>query len=714
MEFEMPNILVATLGTWALIPEVLGFTNPGLVDLYRNHPHAENLVASRERNGIHPVSEVWIITTGGDFAEGNLSELKEWYELLSENPVRPLMKIWKVMAIDDLSSARECRIMGEAIMRLCLAASEAVTGGKCYHSLAGGRKTMSTDLQRAAFVFGSHGLLHVIQNLNPSKSKDQFKAGNLAAPLPPGYKDYITPLFVGSSKPDPVVELSDESSGPIKSCNFPVPEAGDVPADFHLEKDTLTLEIEERLSRSSFLLCNYSARISSEETSPGFMALYGLSPDLIKNLKTIHIGLDPDKKEPEINWLKMLPKAELHCHLGGIADARGMIEIAEANAPRIECYRGIIDPWLDTWQRRLDRGEFPRDLKALRKQNPSVPEPLSIAAFLLLFRDAPETLDRLLFGDLTSEKDFVGIGFEPYEQLGDLQGSALLQSPESLRAASRILIRDSLEHNVRYLETRCSPAKYTKGGMAPLEVASIVAKMFTGIEKLHHGLLFIASRHEDLREIDEHVNLASKMIEDPKGVTPPRGFDVAGRESSRSASDLRKYLLPLMERCLHLTIHAGETERVESIWQAVYHLNAERIGHGLTLREKALLMERFKDRGIAIEMCPSSNTQIIGFRDNYLPETKNLSIYPLKKYLEYGLRVCIGTDNPGISRTNPTSELHRAARLTPGGLSLWEVLVLVRNGFKASFAERDLRHRLIRNAEKEIIQMLQEGGIPSG
>jgi adenosine deaminase len=53
-------------------------------------------------------------------------------------------------------------------------------------------------------------------------------------------------------------------------------------------------------------------------------------------------------------------------------------------------------------------------------------------------------------------------------------------------------------------------------------------------------------------------------------------------------------------------------------------------------------------------------------------------------------------------------------RLTPGGLSLWEIQVLVRNGFKAAFAERNIRHRLIRDAEIEIIQLLQEGGIPSG
>ena len=73
-------------------------------------------------------------------------------------------------------------------------------------------------------------------------------------------------------------------------------------------------------------------------------------------------------------------------------------------------------------------------------------------------------------------------------------------------------------------------------------------------------------------------------------------------------------------------------------------------------------------------MCPSSNFQIVGFRDNYLPESSSAANYPLKNYLEQGLKVTINTDNPGISRTDFTNELHRASRLTPGGLSAWEIL----------------------------------------
>ena len=54
--------------------------------------------------------------------------------------------------------------------------------------------------------------------------------------------------------------------------------------------------------------------------------------------------------------------------------------------------------------------------------------------------------------------------------------------------------------------------------------------------------------------------------------------------------------------------------------------------------------------------------------------------------------------------TNPhaANELHRAARLSPNGLSLWEICSLVRNGFRSAFAPRDTRTRLLRQAEEEV------------
>jgi adenosine deaminase len=84
-------------------------------------------------------------------------------------------------------------------------------------------------------------------------------------------------------------------------------------------------------------------------------------------------------------------------------------------------------------------------------------------------------------------------------------------------------------------------------------------------------------------------------------------------------------------------------------------------------------------------------------------------VYPLKDYLDMGLKVSVNPDHPGISRTDFTRELHRAARMTPVGLSIWNMLKIVHNGFKTSFADHTVRNRMLREAEKEIIDLIQRG-----
>ena len=78
-----------------------------------------------------------------------------------------------------------------------------------------------------------------------------------------------------------------------------------------------------------------------------------------------------------------------------------------------------------------------------------VPEPIMIGTFLYCFRDNPSLLEKVVYYDidvnrsLTDKDLFVGFedkvgsddrkkSFARYEQLGDLQGSALLQCEETI------------------------------------------------------------------------------------------------------------------------------------------------------------------------------------------------------------------------------------------------------------------------------------------
>ncbi len=246
------------------------------------------------------------------------------------------------------------------------------------------------------------------------------------------------------------------------------------------------------------------------------------------------------------------------------------------------------------------------------------------------------------------------------------------------------------------------------GGLTEMAVSRILESELT-CPDVQCALIFIASRHGPPAEIQRHVALARQLVHpDAFRSVPLVGFDLAGNESIRSARDLRDMFMPLMEKCIHLTIHAGETEDVRSIWEALYHLNAERIGHGLKLRQQPDLLAHCLDRRVTLELCPSSNRQIVGFYENHETPRAASATYPLGDYLRRGLRVTVNTDNPGISRTNLTHEFYRAACLTPGGLTQWELLQLVRNSFRSAFVAHPARKQLLLKAESEICAFLTQ------
>ena len=707
----MTSILVTTMGTtWQILPELIGFTNPELVDLYRFHPDREQIQKTREEYDIFSVDELWIITTTGK-VDKDVEKVRNWHSLIS-SPL--IMNIWQVAETDDLASETECIRMKEAILRIVLHASEYSRNDRLILSLAGGRKTMSSDMQFAASVLGCHALLHVIDIFEFSKLIREYEPHDFTVPIPEDCRNAVTPLVTGRYARNSLVDLNTTDSPPICAEDYPIALADDGQAKSLTISDfRLSDAIRKRMENAEFLTANYTQSIMREDKGTNFFALYHLSPDKINKLKSLHIGVDPKKTDIEMNWLNRLPKAELHCHLGGVLDVSDLIRVARTSLPLIDASMPKLASWLDNWKDRLDRSVIAeiRDqivFKEIPQSVPDIPEPLAVSAFILLFQDDPDLLDDLIFGNLRNEAAFCKTGFNNYEKLGDIQGSRLLQNRESIIETCRILTEKAKAQNITHLEVRCSPVKYQKNSLTDVEVMDLIDKEI-GKEYADFSIILTASRHGSKEDIGRLTCLAQSLLDRQDGFRHLKGFDLAGDEQTCRAADVRNDLLPLMKHCLHITIHAGENVDVQSIWEAVYHLNAERIGHGLTLKDNPELMNRFIDKNIAIEMCPSSNFQIVGFQDNHLHETRLLPVYPLKEYLDAGIKVTVNTDNPGISRTSLTREFHRAARLTPRGLSLWDILRIVRNGFKASFVDRINRNDMLRKAENEIMRLMQDG-----
>ena len=114
------------------------------------------------------------------------------------------------------------------------------------------------------------------------------------------------------------------------------------------------------------------------------------------------------------------------------------------------------------------------------------------------------------------------------------------------------------------------------------------------------------------------------------------------------------------EAGLHVIAHAGEASGAESVRQAVLGLEAERIGHGIRAIEDPEILDLLAERGIPLEVCPTSNV--------HTSTVPDLRSHPLPALLERGLAVTLNTDDPSISGIDLAHEYRVAAE----GLGLAE------------------------------------------
>jgi len=699
------NILVTTFGlTWPVLPELIGFTNPGAFDFYGNHSQHPALEKLRSDYGILPCDELWIIHTDSRQALDALERFKEWMSLLKLT--QPLIRTFSYSGIYELGDAKECRAMSDLVLRTVLKATETAHDGQVIISLTGGRKNMSTDIFRASEIFGCSSVIHVADHLQSDSVIKKLSPGQLLQPLASEEADQLNPMVLyGKKSPHAIVNLDKN----LVASDFPVHEGLNEPA-----VELLNI-VDKRMGTSnSLLLNNYQQRISiSNQTS--FYGLQILPPKIIQTLENEFIGTNLKSQNEEYLWLKKLPKAELHCHLGGVLSPSETIEVALSLKNEIDELSGSnpdFKKWIDSIRRLIDENEhdhlrgYVKDSKTKLRKLPNVPEPFGVAAFLSLFREKEGLLDKLIYGDYLENEKFYAIGIKAYEILGDLQGSGLLKHPKTLTKTCQILKRKCEEQNIHYCEIRCSPEKYVNKDFESSHVVEIIHNELNDSDSTLFQLIIIGSRHNDLTLLYKHAELARELSESEKYRDFFAGFDIAGDESVRSPLNLKPDLDAILHECIKMTIHAGEDVDPENIWEAAYELNADRIGHGLTLERNPKLMKRFADRKISLEMCPSSNFQIAGFRNFLLPETIDAQLYPLGKYFASGIKVTVNTDNPGISRTDLSRELLLAAQLTEGGLSKWDILKIIRNGFKAAFLDPFRKKELILKVENKIAQHL--------
>ena len=710
------NILLCTLGaSWAVVAEIFGWVAPQHLDLYAHHPARAQLDALRQQHQLAAPNELWICGTEGPQTQASLAYLRQWWQRLGA----PMpLRVWTAAGTDQLASQAECEHMQELTLRLVLLASTYAAGGQLLLSLAGGRKTMSADLQGAGAIFGAQAWLHVV---SPEPSPAPLFARNaadrdaqpslFAAPLAAELARALTPLVAGSGTRNELLDIELDGRA-VNTHAFPIPLAEPgascawaMPASAtHAESSaSLQGELARRQRQSSQLLGNFMAQLAKTEHHDNWRSLYRLPPATIKTLRATTL------KPGHLPWLTALPKADLHRHLGGCLSLADQRTIALAIWQNIEHKKRLqalsalnsllqIQEWPWFWPDQLAGPDRP------------------VLAACLLLHASDAQLQHNLF-DVTAPRIALkqhAHGFAAYERPGELSGSALLGHPAAVAPYARALVAQAVSEGLVYLELRGSPHKYRPhdpaGFLADFDRALTAVGASTSPAKdtgaavgLRIGFVWILDRRQrhTLAAVVAQAVAARQAL--PHFLL---GLDLAGDEGTHNPAALASGFAPAFEACLPITIHAGEGESAENIWQAAYHLHADRIGHGLSLVEDAALASRFRDRGICLELCPSSNREVVGFSDPAYPVTSGHPTYPLRRFIDSGLPVTLCTDNPGISRTTLAAEYLCAARMTEGGLSQWESLALMRQAFVHAFLPSAEREVLTKNADRSIFRQL--------
>jgi adenosine deaminase len=107
---------------------------------------------------------------------------------------------------------------------------------------------------------------------------------------------------------------------------------------------------------------------------------------------------------------------------------------------------------------------------------------------------------------------------------------------------------------------------------------------------------------------------------------------------------------------LGVTVHAGEDDDWHSVDEVVRHLDPDRIGHGIHAAQDAALCKRLAERGILLEICPSSNLDTGVVKD--LDELRGY----LAVFRKHKVRFSLNTDGPEMLRTTLRDELKGAVR----------------------------------------------------
>jgi adenosine deaminase len=274
-------------------------------------------------------------------------------------------------------------------------------------------------------------------------------------------------------------------------------------------------------------------------------------------------------------------------------------------------------------------------------------------------------------------------GFHRFADLGALVRDCL-RRPEDFRRIAVEFCADEAAQGTRYAEVTFTAAAHGERlGRPEMPLEAVLDGLAEGgaAYGIECRVILDHSRRRSVDRARRTVDLAARYA--AHGVA---GVGLAGDEA-HPLTPFAEVVASAREAGLHLVHHAGETRGPASVREAMTIGRTERLGHGIGVLDDAGLVAEVRDRGLPLEVCPSSNVAL-----GLVP---SFAAHPLPRLIDAGLVVTVNTDIPAIVGTTLTEEYTRIR--TAFGYDDATLAALALAGVEASFAPETTKARLRRD-----------------
>jgi len=382
----------------------------------------------------------------------------------------------------------------------------------------------------------------------------------------------------------------------------------------------------------------------------------------------------PNEQPITREFIRTLPKTDLHLHIDGSIRINTLIELAREH--KVELPSNTEQGLRET---------------VFKEHYENLEQYLSGFAYTTRVMQHPEPVERIAY-ELAVDNQQEGVRYIEVRFAPQLHTQEEFDIIDTLRAVARGLERAKSEFNRR--------PEIQSGAEPPFDYAIIVCAMryFDERFSLYYRsfLRLLRYSHPAQAYAQASLELAQAAVHARRNEgLPVTGIDLAGPEEGYPPHHHGDSYAHAHRGFLHKTVHAGEAYGPESIFEAITELYAERIGHATSLfhaeavRNEAVtdpqryvneLAEYIAARRITLEVCLTSNQQT-------QPRYRELARHPFGEMMKRRLSVSLCTDNRTVSNTTVTDEVYKA--VTTFGLTRHELQNILVYGFKRSFYPGD-------------------------